>query len=67
MPVMNYVVSSRRLFGFTEGQEVSGEELAAAGLDAEHLAASGHLAAIGYTETKKHKGARKDATDSDKD
>lgn len=67
MPVMNYVVSSRRLFGFTEGQEVSADELTVAGLDAEHLAASGHLTAIGYTETKKHKGARKDATDSNKD
>ncbi len=64
---MRYRVTSRRLVGTAEGDLISAEGLAALGIDAEHAAASGHVVPVEYAEPKKHKGARKDASDSEKD
>lgn len=67
MTAMRYRVTSRRLVGCAEGDLISAEGLTALGHDAEHAEKSGHVVAVGYDEPKKHKGARKDASDSDKD
>lgn len=64
---MRYRVTSRRLAGTAEGDLISAEGLAALGIDAVHAALSGHVVAVEYDEPKKHKGARKDASDADKD
>ena len=64
---MKYRVTSRRLAGTAEGDIISGEGLATLGIDADHAVASGHVVAVEYDEPKKHRGARKDASDSDKD
>lgn len=64
---MKYRVTSRRLVGTAEGDIISAEGLLALGIDPLHAAMSGHVAAVGYDEPKKYKGARKDASDTDKD
>jgi len=63
---MRYRVTTRRLVGTSEGDLISAEGLAALGVDAAHAEASGHVVAVEYDEPKK-KGARKDASDADKD
>ena len=67
MSEMKYRVTSRRLVGCAEGDIISGEGLEQLGHDPLHAALSGHVVAVGYDEPKKHKGARKDASDADKD
>ena len=64
---MKYRVTSRRLVGVAEGDIISADGLAQLGIDAGHAEASGHVVAVGYDEPKKHKGARKDASDAEKD
>ena len=64
---MKYRVTSRRLVGTAEGDIISADGLAQLGIDADHAAASGHVVAVEYDEPKKHKGARKDASDAEKD
>lgn len=64
---MRYRVTSRRLAGCAEGDLISDEGLRTLGHDPEHCEKSGHVVAVGYDEPKKHKGARKDASDQDKD
>lgn len=64
---MKYRVTSRRLVGVAEGDIISAEGLAKLGIDAAHAEASGHVVAVEYDEPKKHKGARKDASDEEKD
>jgi hypothetical protein len=64
---MKYRVTSRRLVGTAEGDIISGEGLEALGIDPLHAALSGHVVAVEYTEPKKYKSARKDASDTEKD
>ena len=67
MSAMRYRVTSRRLVGTAEGDLISAEGLAALGHDPLHAETCGHVVAVEYAEPKKHRGARKDASDSDKD
>lgn len=67
MGAMRFRVTTPRLVGCAEGDIISDEGLAALGIDAEHAQASGHVVPVDYNEPKKHKGARKDATDSEKE
>ncbi len=62
-----YRVTSRRLYGFADGDIVSGEGLQLCGIDLDRARAKNLIAEIGYDEPRKHKGARKDASDTDKD
>lgn len=64
---MKYRVTSRRLVGTAEGDIISGEGLTKLGIDPVRAEAKGLVAPVDYDEPKKHKGARKDASDSDKD
>lgn len=68
MGAVKYRVVSRRLVGCAEGDIISGDGLQKLGHDPLHAAISGHVVAVpDYDEPKKHKGARKDASDADKD
>lgn len=67
MSSMKYRVTSRRLIGVAEGDIISGEGLEQLGIDPLHAALSGHVVAVGYDEPKKHKAARKDGSDAEKD
>jgi hypothetical protein len=60
-------VTSRRLSGFADGDIVSADGLRLCGVDLDRARAKNLIAEIGYDEPRKHKGARKDASDSDKD
>ena len=64
---MKYRVTSRRLAGTAEGDIISADGLAQLGIDAERATSKGLVVAVEYDEPKKHKGARKDASDADKD
>lgn len=64
---MKYRVTSRRLVGTAEGDIISAEGLAKLGIDAERAEKKGLITVADYDEPKKHKGARKDASDADKD
>ena len=60
-------VTSRRLYGFAEGDIVSADGLRLCGVDLNRAQAKNLIAEIGYDEPRKHKGARKDASDQEKD
>ena len=62
---MKYRVTSPRLAGTAEGDIISGEGLAQLGIDAGRAQAKGLVAP--YDEEKKPRGARKDASDAEKD
>lgn len=64
---MKYRVTSRRLVGTAEGDIISAEGLAQLGIDAARAEAKGLVVPAEYDEPKKHKGGRKDASDSEKD
>ncbi len=64
---MKYRVTSRRLAGTAEGDIISGEGLAALGIDATRAKMKGLVVEVGYDEPRKPRGARKDASDTDKD
>lgn len=60
-------VTSRRLSGFAEGDIVSAEGLALCGIDLDRARMKNLIADVGYDEPKKPRGARKDASDTEKD
>lgn len=60
-------VTSRRLYGFAEGDIVSAEGLTLCGVDLDRARIKNLIAEVGYDEPKKPRGARKDASDTDKD
>ena len=64
---MRYRVTSRRLAGTAEGDLISAEGLAQLGVNVERALAKNLIVLSEYDEPKKHKGARKDASDADKD
>ena len=64
---MKYRVTSRRLTGTAEGDIISGDGLRALGIEPERALAKGLVVAHEYAEDKKPRGARKDASDADKD
>jgi hypothetical protein len=63
---VKFRVVSRRLAGTAEGDIISLEGLTALGVDAERALRKG-LVAVVYDEPRKTRGARKDASDTDKD
>lgn len=67
MSGMRYRVTSRRLAGFSEGDLVSAEDLQLSGIDIDRARIKNLIAEVGYDEPKKPRGARKDASDTDKD
>jgi hypothetical protein len=64
---MKFRVTSRRLYGFAEGDIVSAEGLKLCGVDLDRARMKNLIAAVGYDEPKKPRGARKDASDTTKD
>lgn len=64
---MKYRVTSRRLTGTAEGDIISGDGLKQLGIDPDRAEKKGLVVPYEYDEPKKHKGARKDASDADKD
>lgn len=64
---MRYRVTSRRLAGTAEGDLISGEGLEKLGVNVEKALAKNLIVLSEYDEPKKHRGARKDASDSEKD
>jgi len=60
-------VTSRRLAGFSEGDLVSAEGLELCGIDLDRARIKNLIAEVGYDEPKKPRGARKDASDTEKD
>jgi hypothetical protein len=64
---MRYRVTSRRLAGFAEGDLVSAEGLLLSGIDLDRARMKNLIAEVGYDEPKKPRGARKDASDTEKD
>ena len=62
---MKYRVTSRRLAGTAEGDIISGDGLRALGTEPERALQKGLV--VLYDEDKKPRGARKDASDADKD
>jgi hypothetical protein len=64
---MKYRVTSRRLYGFAEGDIVSAEGLELCGVDLDRARMKNLIAVVGYDEPKKPRGARKDASDTTKD
>jgi len=67
MTTMRYRVISRRLAGFSEGDLVSAEGLELCGIDLDRARIKNLIAEVGYDEPKKPRGARKDASDTEKD
>lgn len=67
MSGMRYRVTSRRLAGFAEGDLVSAEGLLLSGIDLDRARMKNLIAEVGYDEPKKPRGARKDASDTEKD
>jgi hypothetical protein len=63
---MKYRVVTARLAGFSAGDVVTGDELAAAGVHVDRHLLKMNLAVV-YDEPSKPKGGRKDASDTDKD
>jgi len=63
---VKYRVTSRRLAGLADGDLISAEGLAELGIDPERAIRKGLLAVV-YDEPRKPRGARKDASDTDKD
>jgi hypothetical protein len=63
---MKYRIVTSRLAGFIAGDVVTGDDLAAAGIDAARHLLKMNLAVV-YDEPGKPKGGRKDASDTDKD
>lgn len=64
---MRYRVTSRRLAGTAEGDLISAEGLAQLGVNVERALAKNLIVLAEYDEPKKHRGARKDASDAEKD
>ncbi len=64
---MKYRVTSRRLSGTAEGDIITEQGLALLGVDVARAIMKGLITPIGYDEPKKPRGARKDASDTDKD
>lgn len=65
---MRYRVTSPRLAGTAEGDLISGEGLEKLGVNVEKALAKNLVVLVEYDEPKKiHKGARKDASDAEKD
>ena len=64
---MKYRVTSRRLYGFAEGDIVSAEGLELCGVDLDRARMKNLIAEVGYDEPKKPRGGRKDASDTPKD
>jgi hypothetical protein len=62
---VKYRVTSRRLAGTAEGDIISGDGLRALGTEPERALQKGLV--VPYDEDKKPRGARKDASDADKD
>ncbi|MGA1076899.1 MAG: hypothetical protein ACO307_17505 [Ilumatobacteraceae bacterium] len=66
---MKYRVTSPRLAGTAEGDIISAEGLVKLGIDIERALAKNLIVVSedDYAEPKKHRGARKDASDDQKD
>ena len=67
MSAMRYRVTSNRFYGTAEGDIISADGIRALGLEPERALKKGLVVEYDDVEPKKHKGARKDASDSDKD
>ena len=64
---MKYRVTSRRLAGTAEGDIISADGLRALGIEPKRALTKGLVVEHEYPEEKKPRGARKDASDADKD
>ena len=64
---MKYRVISKRFYGTAEGDIFSADGIRALGIEPERALKKGLVVEHEYDEPRKHKGARKDASDTEKD
>ena len=64
---MKYRVISNRFYGTAEGDIISADGIRALGIEPERALVKGLVVAYDYDEEKKPRGARKDASDADKE
>ena len=64
---MKYRVTSNRFYGTAEGDIISADGIRALGIEPDRALKKGLVVEYEYDEPKKPRGARKDASDAQKD